>query len=348
MMNERQKFGLSPEQIQRALKLESIFMPHARKQRDEIYKKQTGFEAGVSTEPIRFVHYTSAEAALSIIKSKRIWMRNTTCMTDYREVQHGFEILQKFFSDKSKTGAFVAALDVCVPGAAMEAINLFNQWWQTIPSHNIQLNTYITSISEHDPKEDLHGRLSMWRAFGGSTARVALVIKLPWFSGGAEALNVIFSPVAYLTEGEAHEVIQTVIKNIGMNCDFLRSIDRQTIVGTVFTMLRAGVVCLKHEGFREELEWRAIYSPTLHPSPSMQSSTEVIGGVPQSVYKFPLDGNVSPDLGELDIARIFDRLIIGPSPYPWVMYQAFVDALTKTGVSGAEKLVFISGIPIRS
>jgi hypothetical protein len=25
------------------------------------------------------------------------------------------------------------------------------------------------------------------------------------------------------------------------------------------------------------------------------------------------------------------------------MYQAFVDVLTKTGVSGAEKLVFISG-----
>jgi hypothetical protein len=37
----------------------------------------------------------------------------------------------------------------------------------------------------------------------------------------------------------------------------------------------------------------------------MQSATEVIGGVPQIVYKFPLDGNVSPDLDELDIARIF-------------------------------------------
>ena len=215
---------------------------------------------GFHREPIRFVHYTSAEAALGIIKSKRIWMRNTTCMADYREVQHGFEILRKFFSEKPKTDAFVAALDVCVPGAAMEAINLFDQWWQ-----NIQLNTYITSISEHHPKEDLHGRLSMWRAFGGSTARVALVITLPWFSGGAEALNVIFSPVSYLTEDEAHEVIQTVIKNIGINSDFLRSIDHQRIVATVFTMLRAGVICLKHEGFREEREWRVIFSSYTSP-----------------------------------------------------------------------------------
>jgi hypothetical protein len=116
------------EQIQYTL--ESIFMPHARKQRDEIYPPDSAFE--ISQTSIPFVHYTSAEAALSIIKGKRIWMRNTTCMADYREVQHGFEILRKFFSQKAKTDAFVAALDVCVPGTAMEAINLFNQWGSSL------------------------------------------------------------------------------------------------------------------------------------------------------------------------------------------------------------------------
>jgi Protein of unknown function (DUF2971) len=101
----------------------------------------------------------------------------------------------------------------------------------------------------------------MWRAFGGNIARVALVVKIPWLSKGAEALNLFFSPVSYLTEEEAHAVIEEVIKNIETNREFLRSIDRQEIVGTVFTMLLAGVTCLKHEGFREEREWRAIYCP---------------------------------------------------------------------------------------
>jgi hypothetical protein len=105
--------------------LASIFMPHARKQQDKLYPPNSALE--VSQTPVSFAHYTSAEAALSIIKSKRVWMRNTTCMADYREVQHGFEILRKFFSEKAKTEAFVAALDVCVPGAAMQAINLFDQ-----------------------------------------------------------------------------------------------------------------------------------------------------------------------------------------------------------------------------
>src|ERR1700751_1472030 len=113
-------------------------MPYAARKEDALFGTR---------DEARFVHYTTAEAALSIIKSKRIWMRNTTCMADYREVQHGFDMLRGFFSDKSKLGAFVFALDSCAAGVAMEAINLFNGWWNTI-----WLNTYITSISEHDPE----------------------------------------------------------------------------------------------------------------------------------------------------------------------------------------------------
>lgn len=334
--------GLTPEQIQLALRLESIFMPHARKQRDEAYKRQEG-----SPEPteakVRFAHYTSAEAALSIIKSKRVWMRNTTCMSDYREVQHGFEILNKFFADQPKRTRFIQALDSCVPRAAQEAIDLFNQHLGAI-----RLNTYIGSVSEHDSKEDFHGRLSMWRAFGGSTTRVAIIIKVPGYSGAALALNLIFSPVAYWTEEEGDAALQNVIENIRADCEFLQSIDRQIIVNIVFDMLLAGVTCLKHEGFREEREWRAIYYPKLRPSPLMESSAEIVNGVPQIVFKVPLDATASPALASLDFAGIFDRLIIGPSPYPWVMYEAFAEALSQAGIADAGKRVWASNIPIRS
>lgn len=130
--------------------------------------------------------------------------------------------------------------------------------------------------------------------------------------------------------------------------DFLGSVDRQIVIGTVFTMLRTGVTCLKHEGFREEREWRAIYSPKLKSSSLIEASTEVIAGVPQVVCKVPLDVTVSDALADLDLSRLFDRLIIGPSPYPLVMYEAFTDALKKAGVGEAEKRVFTSCIPVRS
>lgn len=335
MTNEAQNSVATLEQIQLWRRLEGVFMPYATKQRHRFYEESGGSP--------RFAHYTSAEAALKIIASKRIWMRNAMCMSDYREVQHGFDILAKYFSDKSKEAAFIEALDACTPGAARAALNLFNQWWS-----NIRLSTYITATSEHANGEDLNGRLSMWRAFGSSAARVAIMFKVPEFSEGAAALNLMFSPVAYLKEAEAHNEVHAVIESIRTNCDFLRSQDHSHVVGNVFNMLVAGVACLKHEGFREEREWRVIYAPKRLPSPLMESSTEILDGIPQIVCKIPLDVTVSDTLADLDLARIFDRLIIGPSEHPWVMYEAFVAALVKAGVADAGKRVWISDIPIRA
>ena len=327
--------------MQRSKRIQGIFMPEAMRQRAEVYKRQTGDEN--SKAPIRFVHYTSADAALKIISSKRLWMRNTTCMADYREVQHGYEMLLKFFSDAPSKGAFVAALDSCVPGVATEALNLFDSRWQSI-----RLDTYITSISEHDASEDQHRRLSMWRAFGGNAARVGIVVNVPWYSGGADALKLLFSPVAYSPEKRVHEVIHEVIANVAKDRDFVKIIGRPELVTHVFNVLLAGVTCLKHEGFKEEREWRAIYCPKVRPSVLMQSSIEVYASVPQRIYELPLDAQLSPDLADLDFARIFDRIIIGPTPYQWAMYDAFVDALSKLGITDVGTRVRISGIPIRS
>jgi hypothetical protein len=98
------------------------------------------------------------------------------------------------------------------------------------------------------------------------------------------ALNLLFSPVAYLGEKEAHENILQVITNVKTDREFLRSLDREVVVSYVFIMLLAGVTCLKHEGFREEREWRAIYSPSRSASTLMKCSTVVVGGIPQTVY----------------------------------------------------------------
>jgi len=320
--------------------LERVFMPYARERREKLYGNVAASGAAEVKQYMRFVHYTSADAALKIIKSKRLWMRNTTCMSDYLEVHHGYEILRNVLREKAN--ALFEALDAVAQDAGREAITLFDGWWD-----NIQLNTFIASMSEHDDAENMHGRLSMWRAFGGISARVAIVLRVPRVSPGASALNLVFSPVAYFTVDETRSEMNKVIDNIRANRDFLRSFDRQIIVNNVFQMLLMGVVCLKHEGFQEEREWRAVYCPELQPSPLMEFSTEIVGGIPQRVYKVPLEPKV-PVLADLDFARIFDRLIIGPSPYPWVMYDAFAEALKETGVPEAKDRVVTSGIPIRA
>ena len=105
----------------------------------------------------------------------------------------------------------------------------------------------------------------MWRAFGNSPARVAIVLNVPSDSLAALSWYYIQS-VAYLPEPAAHKVVENVINNIQANCNLLRGVDRRILVQTVFRMLLAGVVCLKHEGFHEEREWRAIYQPKVWPS----------------------------------------------------------------------------------
>jgi hypothetical protein len=55
-------------------------------------------------------------------------------------------------------------------------------------------------------------------------------------------------------------------------------------VHCVYKMLVAGVTCLKHEGFKEEREWRLIYAPNRWPSPLIEPSTHMIKGIPLDSY----------------------------------------------------------------
>jgi hypothetical protein len=344
MENPPLKAVVTPEIREQVTRLADIVMPRFMKQTREFFQRESG------QTHVRLSHYTTAEAALNIIKTKRFWMRNTNCMSDFSEVQHGFDRLNSFFSDSAKRVSFTKALDDCIPGVASQAFTAFNNSW-----NDIRLNSYIACLSEHQDSEDSNGRLSMWRAFGGTATRIGIVLRIPCDSLSSLPLNIIFSSVAYLSESATHKDLEEVIGNIRANRDYLRLIGHDALVTLVFMSFLFRVVCLKHEGFHEEREWRAIYAPklapyipTLGPSQLMESSTEVVSGVPQVVYKVPLDASVSNQIADLDFTQIFDRLIIGPTPYPWPIYSAFVEELTKAGVADSAERVLVSGIPIRA
>jgi hypothetical protein len=323
-----------PAELAQDNQLERIFHPYACQQMEAFYKTQR------DPTHVRFVHYTSAHAALEIIQTKRMWMRNVTSMSDYSEVQHGFNILNTILSAPANRKQFNEALDGCAPQAGEEAIKFFDQWWT-----DIRFNTYVTSISEHFDNEDIHGRLSMWRAFGASDVRVAIVFKVPVPVLSAGVFELILSPVAYLTKEEVEEKFQEVLKNVRAEIELLKSLDRVQVVRSVFSMLVAGVTCMKHEGFKEEREWRLVYSPNRWPSQLIERSTEIVRGIPQIVYKIPFDARVTGVPDSLDFTQLFDQLIIGPAQYPWSMVDAFVLALQNAGVAAPR--IIPSGIPIR-
>jgi hypothetical protein len=234
-------------------------------------------------------------------------------------------------------------LNECSAGLAEEAFARFDQGWPST-----QLQTYITSISEHDDREDLHGRLSMWRAFGNSTARVGIIVKLDVDYGKNLSLGAILSPVGYFTDDELAAELDQVVNNIRENASFLRGIDRTWLLNSVFEMLAAAVVSLKHEGFAEEREWRIVYSPTHRSSPHILSSIEVVAGVPQRIYKIPLSSNAQAGLTGLSPNELIDRIIIGPTQFPFAMFDAFVAELERADVADAGRKVRVSQIPVRT
>ncbi len=335
---------MTDEEFQQTVRLNEVFMPSASRERRAMFDRQ-GVAFSQAATGVRFAHYTSADAAIKILRGKRMWMRNAKCMADYSEVVHGYELLRQFFGDERNWNEFLRVVDGVAPGVAQKAFSNFNGWWR---HGNLGLNIFVASLTEHDTKENDVGRLSMWRAFGGtSDTRVAIVLKLPASSTATTALNILFGPVVYAKTEDVSAEVRTVMNNIVRESDFLRTVEPDMIERYLFVLLFSGVTGLKHEAFREEREWRAVYCHELFPSKLMAKSVEVVGGVPQHVYKIPLDKEFSSDVASLDVGGIVERVIIGPSPYPWPLYQAFVDVLEQVGVPNAAERVWVSAIPLR-
>jgi hypothetical protein len=73
-----------------------------------------------------------------------------------------------------------------------------------------------------------------------------------------------------------------------------------------------------------------------------------VAGVPQRIFKILLHNDAEAGLTGLDPNELLDRIVIGPTPYPFAMHEAFASALTDAGVVDAGKRIVISQIPVRT
>lgn len=312
--------------------LERIFMPLAYGKREKM--KDGG----------RFVHYTSADNAVKIITTRRFWMRNARCMNDYMELTFGHQHLVQIFqkNEQELQKAFIEVLEPLERGLGDRVLKHFDEWWQ-----NLQFNTYIGSISEHDPSENKYGRLSMWRAYGGNSAKAALILRMP-LDQQANGLRVLLSPVAYLGMEEIEQEFRATLQSIKDNLATLASIQTEEIFNTAYFMLVMAALSLKHKGFSEEREWRMIFLPDALPSEHIERSVEVIAGVPQTVFKIPLENKPDQEICGVAIPDLIDQVIIGPSVYPTAIFDAFTHILKDAGISDPHSRLTISDIPLRT
>ena len=311
-------------------KLREVFFPHAAERVKDVLEKG-----------LRFAYYTNAETAFRIIKNKEIWMRGTSTMNDYLEVEHGFECLNAAY--KSEAGARLRrVIDSFHTDLSEEILEFFNGW---LP--DIRNLTFIVCLSEHPAEEDQTGRLSMWRAYGGK-AGVAIVVNASALFLQAEGVGVFASPVAYWTQAQVEAELARIAERLGNNADGVRAIERERLRGIVFSMFRFAVLCTKHPGFAEEREWRVIASPRMYASPLLTPAVEVIGGVPQPVQKLHLADIPERNIVGLALPSLVNRLILGPCDYPLTVLQALRESLRDAGVPNPDAVIHVSDIPLRA
>ncbi len=160
-------------------------------------------------------------------------------------------------------------------------------------------------------------------------------------------LGVYSSPVSYLSDAEIAADIEQIIANIHQDRQWLSAQDPQAIVNWGFSMFLFAMTCLKHPGFAEEREWRIIHNPTLYPSKEVLPEIVTLNGIPQRIYKIPLQDYPEQGFVGASPDRLIERVIIGPSNYGPIVRQALIDCMAQAGVQNPESRVINSDIPLR-
>lgn len=316
-----------PPEVRAILKL---FFPAAVEARERMER-----------DNVRFVHYTTAEAAISMLTHKEVWMRNAVVMNDFSEISHGRDcVFAAYQSDAGK--ALQAFMNKKQEGLTKKLEETFNGWLSDIGT-----NTYITSLSEHKGgMEDRYGRLSMWRAYGRGPG-VALVLNNEAFKGEEQSINVYSDAVFYATPEQFTEQFSVTVRELLAN-PLIAEIPPDDLMAYVFDAFRSALIFTKHPAFIEEAEWRIIYSPNYEASDIVVEDHKVLHGIPQTIYKLPLKNPEGKGVKGWDIPELLDRIIVGPTEFALPIVQELTRLLKACGIEKPHERIVVSGVPLRT
>ncbi len=294
----------------------------------------------VEDEKINFSHYTNADTAYKIIKNQEIWLRNVALMNDYMEFEHGKKLLVDLINDTNEGKKLKEIFENISTGVFEETFSNFENW-----APYIKNDFFILCFSEHETNEDENiGRLSMWRAYGGN-AGVAIIFKHDFFKMLASAAKLDFSSVAYLKEEQLKIQIANLGESISSNINEIETLEPKALGGYLFNIFRFAALCNKHKGFEEEQEWRLIATASILPKNEfITQEIQTIQGTPQSIVKIKLSEETYEGKKFKDM---IDKVIIGPSQFPFEIKKSVISALSDIGIKEAESIVRVSSIPLR-
>ena len=275
-------------------------------------------EGSLTKEKPLLAHYTSIDTFEKIITNKEIWLSNPLQMNDYEELVFGIRTGRELFNSSDEIRA------ACGDDLKYEVLSRFFHLSMNHFDNEASQDVYTLCFSEHDP-DDNNGLLSMWRGYGGNGNGVAIVINsesIPLSDG----CPVRFSKVRYGTTREREERTKTLISKFSkivndiIKSESIRGGKKMAMSAhALYLLIVHYSLFLKHNGFDEEKEWRAVYFPYLdrsnifHPMLSYSIANQVI--VPKLKLKLQHDDGVLP--ADFKLENLIDRIILGELQFAW-------------------------------
>lgn len=288
-------------------------------------------------------HYTSLAVLEKIVRDGEIWFSNPLYMNDSEELQFGIiEGTTEFRINEEVKAA-------CKTLAHHEKLlGFFEHWLHDFEANHV-FDTYVLCLTEHEPDE-ADGILSMWRGYGDGGNGVAIVF-------GTDVLEAIEdSPlvIGRVHYGSRSERLDWIKKRLSVLANVLAGSD-QTDEFLVFAgwhwleRLRLFALFSKHNGFRDEREWRVAY---LSHRDTRGLLRQRLGyavtsrGVEQKLkLKFePIHGVSTRPVG---IDGMIRKIILGPSISSGMAERATRRMLEACGHPELGERLVSSGIPFR-
>lgn len=258
-------------------------------------------------ENLNFSHYTTPNVAKEIIKKQKIWMRNSRKQNDTSEIKHGEDFLIEFWN-KSPVGLKLIKL---LQNINPKIVNSIKYKLNMGIEYRLS-NTYTTSFSEYDQRDNNDGRLFMWQSYGGPNGVSMVFAKIVIYALAAQKdINLV--PVLYGTYRDYEERMRLVVDNIEARFDKLKGIDPILIERGVHNWLHFSVLATKNPAFSDEREWRFICTHTTKDSKKITPSIGEIRGQSEEIRILNLD-IIFPIIHEnLKMDNFIEKIIIGPS-----------------------------------
>lgn len=294
------------------------------------------------TRPL-LAHYTSIQNVENILRGKELWLSNPLLMNDLEELKFGVLEGAKLFREST---SLIKACEASCSHAAL--IAKFDEYVTALDTRDA-LDIYIFCFSLHTPNDN-DGRLSMWRGYGNNGGGAALVFDTAKFDP-VEDSPLTLSPVIYANTADRLNWIRAKIDKIAeiISSGLVPTTEIPTLSITFFLRLLMFSLHTKHEGFKEEKEWRLVYISTLdtdgHGKSMLSYHNSDRGIEPKLKLKLTNNPNLTPKDFNLD--SVIHQIILGPTASSLLSAKALERMIDGYGLFSLSKKITPSSIPYR-